>query len=230
MRAVFIAGTDTGVGKTVVAGLLGRYLASRGYRAITQKWIQTGGKGFAADIHSHLKIMGKTAKDIKEGLPYTCTYAFKFPASPHLAARLEGKRIEAYRIKRSFKALSSSFDPVIVEGIGGALVPFDQKNLVIDIARDLKLPVLIIAGNKLGAINHTLLTVEAVQRRGMKILGIIFNQTSGKTDTLISKDNPRIIKDLTKETILGGLPYMQDKDALYYRFIPMGKRIESLLK
>jgi len=207
MRAVFITGTDTGVGKTTVTGLLGRFLLDNGHRAITQKWIQTGSDKFPEDIARQ---------------PYT----FKFPASPHLAARLERKTISKARIKKSFLFLKGRFDFVIVEGIGGALVPFNKKGLVIDIAKELDIPVLLVVANRLGCINHTLLTIEAIKRRGMKIVGIVFNNNqSGERENIISKDNPRIIKALTGEKILGVLPYCKNETVLYRSFIPIGKRI-----
>ncbi len=225
MKAVFITGTDTGVGKTIVAGLLGRFLLDNGHRAITQKWIQTGSK-FPEDIARHLELMKKKKCDINDYLPYMSPYTFKFPASGHLAARLERKKISRARIKKSFLFLEDRFDFVIVEGIGGALVPFNGKGLVIDIAKELDIPALLVVANKLGCINHTLLTIEAVKRRGMKIIGIIFNNNqSGERENIISKDNPRIIKKLTGERILGVLPFSRSKELLYKRFIPIGKKV-----
>lgn len=197
MKAIFITGTDTGVGKTVITGLLGRYLLDKGYNVITQKWIQTGSRGFPKDIDLHLRLMGKKRRDIKDYLSFVCPYTFRFASSPHLAANLERRKISAERIKKSFRFLQKRHDFVIVEGIGGALVPFNKKRLVIDIAKELKLPVLIVAENKLGAINHTLLTVEAIGKRGIKILGIIFNNKCKKANKKILKDNIRIITKLT---------------------------------
>ena len=225
MNGIFITGTDTDVGKTIITGLLGRYLSNRGYNVITQKWIQTGSKGYPLDIDAHLKLMKKQREEIKDYLPYVSPYAFRFPSSPHLATKLERKKIELEKIKKSYRFLSKRFDSVVVEGIGGALVPFNGKKLVIDIAKELSLPVLIVAGNKLGAINHTFLTIEAIKKRNMKIMGIVFNNLSSKSDKIILRDNPRIIEALTGEAILGTLPRLKDKDYLYKVFSPIGKKI-----
>ena len=103
-----------------------------------------------------------------------------------------------------------------------------EEILVIDIAKELGLPVLIVAGNKLGAINHTLLTIEAVKKRGMDIVGIIFNNLCKRTDKVILRDNPRIIKRLTGEVILGTLPRLKNKD-LYKAFAPIGKKFMETL-
>lgn len=229
MRALFVTGTDTGVGKTVISGLLGRFLSNRGYRVITQKWIQTG-SNFPRDINLHLKLMKIKAEDIRDCQSYLSPYIFKFPSSPHLASALERKRISADRIKRSFECLSDKSDFLIVEGIGGALVPFNGRRLVIDIAKELNLPVLIVAGNRLGAINHALLTIEAIERRKMNIIGIIFNNQNRKTEDIILKDNPLIIKKLTGRVILGILPWIKDNDLLYKRFIPIAKKLIGILE
>ena len=230
MRAFFVTGTDTGTGKSVISGLLARYLLGKGYRVITQKWIQTGSKNFSKDVELHLKLMKRKKRHIKKYLSYVSPYTFKFASSPHLAAALEKKRISADKIKKSFRFLSDKFDFVIVEGVGGALVPFSNKKLVIDIAKELGLAVLVVAGNRLGAINHTLLTLEAIKKRNMKTIGIIFNNQPRKTGDVILKNNPRIIEKLTGETILGVLPRMKNKEQLYKKFTPIGKKIVVSLK
>ena len=128
------------------------------------------------------------------------------------------------RIKNSFTILSKEFDTVIIEGIGGALVPYNTKDLVIDIAKELDLPVIIVAKNKLGAINHTLLTIEAIRARNMKILGLIFNSHENE-DKIIADDNPEIIKTLTNEKILGNLPLLKERTLLQKAFRPIGDNI-----
>lgn len=223
MRGVFVTGTDTGVGKTVVTGLLGKYLREKGYRVATQKWIQTGCR-IPVDINLHLKIMGMSRNEMKDYHASVCPYIFKLAASPHLAAQAEQRKIQVAKIKKSFSRLSSNFDFVIVEGIGGALVPLDQQHLVIDIARALDLPVLVVAQNKLGAINHTLMTVEVLKNRKMKILGIIFNNLKGQQQRVL-KDNPGIIKKFTRQRILGVLPWNSNFNLLYKKFLPLARKI-----
>lgn len=222
-KGIFITGTDTAVGKTIVTGLLARYLREKGYKVITQKWVQTGSR-VSEDINLHLKIMGLPKTAIKKHLNYLCPYIFKLAASPHLAASAENRKIDIARIKKSFKFLSSEFDFVIVEGLGGALVPLDEKRLVIDIAGQLGLPVLVVAQNKLGVINHALLTMEALKQRKMKILGILFNNYQGQ-NKLVLKDNPEIIGKITAGKILGVLPWSKRPDLLYKKFLPIARKI-----
>jgi len=223
MKGIFVTGTDTGVGKSIVTGLLAKYLREKGHKVITQKWVQTGSR-FSADINLHLKIMGISKSAIKEHLDCVCPYIFKLPASPHLAAKAEKKKIEIARIKQSFKSLSAKFDFVIVEGIGGALVPVNEKRLVIDIARELGLPVLVVAQNKIGAINHILMTIEVLKQRKMNILGIVFNNCLGQ-NKLILQNNPEIVRKITRQKILGVLPWNKRLDLLYKEFLPIAAKI-----
>ncbi len=186
MRAVFIAGTDTGVGKTFVTKRLYAYLKSKGRAVAIQKWIETG--------------LGKAGGrcDLKR------PYVFKTACSPHLSSRLERRCIDKNKIKKSFRELSRCFDFVIVEGIGGVLVPFNESEFVIDIVRELRLPVILVAENKLGAINHTLMSLEALDKRRIKMIGVIFNNRK-KGDARVLKDNPRIVKALSGCNVLGVL-------------------------
>lgn len=229
MRAVFVTGTDTGVGKTIVSGLLARFLALKGKKVITQKWIQTGSEESCSDIAMHLKLMGKRKKQIAKYLPFMCPYTFKLASSPHLAAREERINIRIDKIKKSFKYLASIFDFVIVEGIGGALVPLNRKKFLIDIAKELGIPVIIVAANKLGAINHTLLTIEAIKVRKLRSLGVVFNSCQRQSNNVITRDNPKVIKNFSREDILGELVWNKEKKNLYKSFEPIAKKILSKL-
>lgn len=226
---IFIAGTDTGVGKTILSGCLAKYLSRKGKKVITQKWIQTGSDSiFSSDIKVHLELMGLRFKDIEKYSAHLLPYAFKIPASAHLAARLENKRINPDKIKKSLAFLSGEFDFVLVEGLGGALVPFSEKDLVIDLVRELDIPVLIVARNQLGSINHTLLTIEALTARKIKILGLVFNNTAGERRVIL-EDNPRIIKKLSGQRVFGTLRRRPSYEKIYEEFQPIGKKIVKAL-
>lgn len=230
MKGIFVTGTDTGIGKTIVAGLLARFLAEAGYKVITQKWVETGTLGFSKDVSLHLKLLGKKKKEFKKYLADISPYVFKFVSSPHLASGLERKRINTERIKKSFKSLTKAFDFVVVEGAGGALVPLNKKKLIIDLAKELNLPVVVVVGNKLGAINHTLLTLEALKARKMKIAGVVFNNFASRGSSIILKDNLKIIEAISNQKISGSLPWAKDKSVLHKSFKKIGKNILTNLK
>jgi len=226
MSVIFVAGTDTGVGKSVVTGLLAGYLADRGNAVVTQKWVETGSVGSSADIAVHNRFMGKNRPHPVASLSLMAPYVFRFPASPHLAAGMEGKHILIDKIKNSVRKLSEDFKYVVAEGTGGLLVPLNQKTLMVDIVKDLKLPVLVVAINRLGAINQVLLSIEALKSRGIEILGVVFNNMpKGNTEDMVLKDNPKIVRKLSGVNVLGSLPYEKNIRRLRVKFAPIGDRI-----
>ncbi len=170
-KRIFIAGTDTGVGKTRVCFLLADYLRAQGLRVVTQKWIQCG------PDEGHDSVV----------------YRFEREVSPHLAARLENWKISGKKILDSVDALDC--DVAIVEGSGGVLVPYNEKNLMIDL---IKMPVILVARNRVGTINHTLLTIEALKQRQVEILGIVLNQVDQDVPEAVLKDNPNVVQRISK--------------------------------
>lgn len=224
MKAIFVTGTDTAVGKTLVCGMLARYLSKRGFSVITQKWVQTGCRGTASDINMHLKLMARPMADIKEYLKDMSPYVFHHACSPHLAAQLEGRKIDMRKIRRSFNHLSLKFDFVIVEGSGGVMVPLNGRDLLIDAACSLDISFLIVAENRLGAVNHTLLTIEALKNRKASIIGVVFNSLQDSAGYIL-KDNPRIIRKLSKQDVLGSIKKESSSEKLYAGFVPIAAKI-----
>lgn len=214
--AIFVAGTDTGVGKTIITGLLARYFVRKGLRTVTQKWVQTGCPGGrSSDLFAHIRLMGKSDGEFAPYLRYMMPYCFSYPASPHLAARSEHKKISPAKILGSLTRLKEDFDVVIVEGSGGLMVPVDDKYTMIDILKRSGLPVLIVAENRLGAVNQTILTIEALKRRNIGIIGVVFNQVRKGERKAILDDNPAIVERLTDVCNLGILRSRKNVERLY---------------
>ncbi len=228
MRSIFITGTDTSVGKTVVTGLLGKYLKDNGVKVTTQKWIQTGCIDVSEDVRDHLRLMGESGEDGSMGA--RMPYILKYPASPHLAAKLDGVKIDVDRIKSALDELCCDNDIVLVEGAGGILVPVNEKVLTIDIVKDLAMPVILVAENRVGAINQTLLTVEALKRRDMNLLGIVFNRLSPQGDDTILEDNKHIIEKISGVKVLGELEYKSCYDNDHGGFGPIGENIMKAIR
>ena len=189
---IAISGIDTGIGKTFVTGLLASALLQQGKKVITQKIVQTGCEGIAEDILEHRRLMVIEVQDAdRDGL--TCPCVFRYPASPHLSARLEGTRIDLNHIRRSTLALRQRYDLVLLEGVGGLLVPLAPDLLFADYIRDAGYPLLLVTSPRLGSINHTLLSIEACVNRGIVIQGVIYNCFQ-KVDKLITDDTREVIK------------------------------------
>jgi dethiobiotin synthetase len=225
VNSIFITGTDTDVGKTLITGLLARAFCEMGRSVITQKWVQTGCRTFNdTDIAVHLSLMNREVDEIKPFLPDVIPYRFKFPASPHLAARREKKRIDLRKIEQSHHALCQKFELVLAEGAGGLMVPVTPRVLFIDLVQKLRLPILLIVHNKLGCVNQALLNIEAIRRRKLNLLGLIFNNAENQNAEIL-KDNVRIVASISGETILGVVPRSKNKNMLYRTLKPIAGTI-----
>ncbi len=191
-KVYFISGIDTDCGKTYVTGLLAARFKEKGCKVITQKPVQTGCREFSDDILSHRKAMGTGFLEAdKQGI--TCSYLFEKPASPHLAARIESRPIDVSVINCHTKQLKADYDIVLIEGAGGLMVPFTDNMLTIDYVKDNNYPLILVSNNKLGSINHTLLSIEACINRGINLHTLIYNRFDGE-DKMVSDDSLDVIK------------------------------------
>jgi len=171
---IAICGIDTGVGKSIVTGLLARHLLDRGKVIITQKLVQTGCSGRSEDILLHRRLMGADWHRLDEQ-KLTCPYCFPFPASPHLAAEQAGTEIDPAELDRATEALAVQVDQLIIEGAGGLLVPLTRSLLLLDYLAERSYPIILVSSPRLGSINHTLLCLEAIKNRNMQLSGLVYN-------------------------------------------------------
>lgn len=196
----FITGTDTGVGKTYITKLLVESLRAEGKYAVGFKPISCGDREDAVILAA---ASGNLSLDEVNPLHFSSAVA------PHVAALLENKTIDPAQILASYQAISEIYDPVIVEGAGGWEVPITENYFVSDLAKDLNLPVILVAANRLGALNHILLTLAAIQAKGLKCAGIILNQLEDEMDTPMIT-NKGIIESLTQVPLLDHIIHGQD--------------------
>ncbi|HSA06181.1 MAG TPA: dethiobiotin synthase [Candidatus Gastranaerophilales bacterium] len=204
---IFIAGTDTGVGKTVVTAGIAAVMQSLGYAMGVYKPVQSGaiykdGELIAPDI--------EFVKSIDSNIKTKVSYNFKPAVAPSLAALLENSKIYKNRLKIDYESMKECCDFVIVEGAGGLLVPLSDDFMVRDLIKLLELPVLLVARPDLGTINHTLLTIEAAKAIGLEILGVIISNYPVETDDIAIKTAPDIISELTGVKIIGILPSVKE--------------------
>lgn len=198
----FITGTDTGVGKTHVLSLLLKQLKESGFSPTVIKPIETGcAKRDGNLIPEDATLLAKIA--CMEDIDIVCPYRFEHPVAPYVASKLEKKRINIKKIKSILDGLS---EPVFVEGAGGLMVPILKNFFMIDLAKYLDLDVIFVASLRLGTINHTLLSLEALKRRKIAVRGIILNDIEG-VETIATKTNFQIIKELTNCPILSVIPF-----------------------
>ncbi len=172
---LFVSGIDTDAGKSYATGWLARRYMDKGLTVATQKFIQTGNDGRSEDIEVHRRIMG--VGELPEDSDLTTSpVIFSYPASPHLAARLDGREIDFSAIDRSAELLSSRYDVLLIEGAGGLMVPLTDDMLTIDYPVSRKLPVVLVTNGRLGSISHTLLALEAIGHRGLKLHSVLYNE------------------------------------------------------
>lgn len=205
---VFITGTDTDVGKTVIAAGLALVLRSRGLKVGVMKPVATGCYGKDERLISQdAAFLMEAAQN--EYPPLTSPARFRNPLSPNVAAMLEKREVDVQGILKSYRELQKHYDFVIVEGIGGLMVPFRKDYYVANLIRDMGLPIVIVSYAGLGSINHTLLTVDAAMIRGLELCGIIFNRVSVTNYSLAELTNPKVIHDISGVPILGSLPEIE---------------------
>ncbi len=189
----FVSGIDTDAGKTYCTAWYANRLIREGKRVITQKFVQTGNTGHSEDIDLHRRIMGTGyLPEDREGL--TMPEIFSYPCSPHLAARIDGRAVDLPKIGRATDELARRYDVVLVEGAGGLMVPLTEDCLTIDYVADKGYPLLFVTSGKLGSINHTLLSLEAVKRRGMTLHTVLYNLYPTVEDRTIQDDTMRYIR------------------------------------
>ena len=203
---IFVAGTGTDVGKTVVAAGVLRLLRKHGESAIAMKPVQTGcavdSRGWmrAPDIDFVLRAAELSGKVDEESLAYLSPYRFAPACSPHLAARMTGQRIELDKILASAQWLASRYQRLVVEGAGGLMVPLNESQSMLDLIWALRMPVLLVGHSGLGTINHVLLSLEALRRQGCAVLGVVLNDTHPveARDSYIHEDNVHAIESFGK--------------------------------
>lgn len=182
-KVLFVTGIGTDVGKSFVTGWLAREILASGKSCITQKMIQTGNVGFSEDIERHRQIMGTGYFDV-DIKHVTAPVIFSYPASPHLAAKIDGKTINLHKITEATEKLSSMFDHVIMEGAGGLMVPIEGDHLTANFISRHKLPVVVTVTGQLGSINHALLTFNAIRSFGISLFAVVYNPHFDKDETI----------------------------------------------
>jgi dethiobiotin synthetase len=213
VSGLFITATDTGVGKTYVTAMLLAELRRRGVRAAGFKPISCG-EGGRNDAKIFLQLM-----DNEVPLDLVNPIYLRHPLAPSVAAKLERRRIDFEKLFTAFRALATAYRVVLVEGAGGLMVPIRRGYFVVDLAKELGLPVVIVARLGLGTINHSLLTVRQAQAMGLKVRGIILNDTTGRKRGLAEITNIEVVPRLCAVPLLGVVPHKRKPDARVARRI-----------
>ena len=209
MSVLFISGIDTDIGKTYTTGMIAKALMQQGINVITQKLVQTGvainldsGEiGIADDIIIHRQLMSLPLQPCDLNFT-TCPYRYEKPASPHLSAKLAGQTLNPELITKATQQLQQSYDVVLLEGAGGLLVPITEQLLTLDYIAAQGYPVVLVTSGRLGSINHTLLSLEAIKFRGLEVHSVIYNHihdNAAQTDAEIANSTVAFLQNYLAE-------------------------------
>jgi dethiobiotin synthetase len=209
-QGIFITGTDTGVGKTFIACALAELLRERGCRIGVMKPAETGCAAADGGLFAHDAARLKQASGSADDLEKICPYRLPDPLAPSIAAERAGVKIDIDHLMRVYGEISAANDITLVEGAGGLMVPLLPSYTYADFARVLKLPVIVVAANKLGAINHLLLTLEHAVCNGLLLLGYILNRPVNEL-SLAADTNVEALASLTAVPCLADLGYFDDE-------------------
>lgn len=210
-RGIFITGTDTGVGKTLVAAALAAHLKDRGRRVGVMKPIETGVVR-ARQNHSDAARL-RAVVESEDAIGAICPYQFPLPLSPLAAAQAERTTIDPAAIRQVYRLLARDHEIMIVEGIGGAHVPIGKKTDMMDLIKRLRLPVVVVGRSGLGGINHALLTVEALRKRQLTVAALVLNATRpvrSQEARLQEKTTVEFLRRRAGVPVIGPLPYRSE--------------------
>jgi dethiobiotin synthetase len=211
VRGWFITGTDTGVGKTVVSLALMQLLQQRGDSVLGMKPVASGCEHTPAGLRNDDALRLQQQSSLQLDYALVNPYAFEPAIAPHLAAAAAGVRIEPAVIAAACARLAAQARYVVVEGVGGWLVPLNETDLLADLAARLGLPVILVVGIRLGCLNHALLTVESIERSGQQLAGWVANCQQA-TDA-ITRGNIVTLEARIGAPLLGVMPWQPGQDA-----------------
>ncbi|GBE01391.1 ATP-dependent dethiobiotin synthetase BioD 1 [bacterium BMS3Abin08] len=215
-KGIFITGTDTGSGKTIITAAIARGFKSMGLNTGVMKPIETGCQERDGEMIPEDGLFLKDMADSPVPIEDIAPYRLQTPVAPSVASRIEGREISIEHILSTYKKLRDRHDIVIVEGIGGLLVPITKHYFVSDLVKDLDVPLIVVAANRLGVLNHTLLTVKAARMSGLDLTGVILNDTDPLPEDVSTQSNYSELKSVLDIPLLGHFPYVErpGKDAL----------------
>jgi dethiobiotin synthetase len=209
-KGFFITGTDTGVGKTIITAALIKASSLLGFRTCGMKPIETGCLREGDILIPSEGMFIKTVAHMEETVNHISPCCFEEPLAPLPASEIEGTPVDFEKIRKEYVALSQKYDAVVVEGIGGLLVPIRKDYFVLDLARDFGLPVIVVSRPGLGTINQTMLSVNYAIKEGLTVAGIIINYNRPPEGSPAENTNPDVIKKISPVPIIGIFPYLKD--------------------
>lgn len=211
-KGFFITGTDTGVGKTLIAGAVVCALKSLGLHTGVMKPVESGCSRGDSLLVPHDGAFLKQIAHADDPMSDISPSLFESPLAPMAAAEIEKKDVDLVSVKKAFERLSHRYDTLVVEGIGGLMVPLKKDYYALDLAGDFGLPLIVTTRPGLGTINHTILTVNAALEKGLKVAGVIINYSSPPRGDLAEETNLTLLPRILPVAVAGVFPYIGNPD------------------
>lgn len=212
-KGFFIAGTDTGIGKTRATVSLMEEFKKQGYKVAGMKPIASGAEDKQGELRNEdAELILQACSELVD-YKLINPFVFELPVSPHIAAHQKNKQIDINEIENCYQNLASNNDVVFVEGVGGWRVPISEDLYMVDLVRKLDLPVMLVVGFKLGCLNHAILTEEAIKSDGLRLLGWLSNHL--EEDYLFPDESLATLKRTLKSPHLAKLPFVKDSDEIH---------------
>jgi len=208
-KGFFITGTDTGVGKTVMAGAVIKVMQSFGIKAGAMKPVECGCGKEGNVLIPYDGTFLKQAAHMDEPIKQVTPVCFESPLSPLAASDIEGRKISIDEIKKAYYKLYKSYEAMVVEGVGGLMVPLKKDYYMLDLAREFTLPLLVVTKPGLGSINHTMLTVNYALESGLTVAGLIINYSRPPENSLAEKTNPKTLEEICPVPVIGTFPFLK---------------------
>ncbi len=218
-KGIFITGTDTGVGKTIVSAAIIRALIKKGIKVGAMKPMETGCAKTEDRLLPSDGMFLKEMAEMNDSIDLITPIRYEHPLAPMVAAELENRPVNLDSAFRAYNTLSERYELMVVEGAGGLLVPITKLKIqslklktyfFSDLIKDLGLPVIVVVRPTLGTINHTLLTIREAERCGLEVTGVIINYSCPPENTAAEKTNPDVLRELCPVPIIGILPYIKN--------------------
>jgi len=203
MVALFITGTNTGVGKTFFSYLLAKNLQRLGIKVGYWKPVETGADPLPQDAYLLAKLLNLPLEE-------TVSYTFKLPLAPAVAEKYEGEKIDLNALREVYLNKLNRYEFLIVEGAGGLAVPIKGNYTYADLAKELNLPTLIVSDARLGTINCSFLTAHYGKAKDLTLLGFVFNRFTGRDPS--EKDNPKVVEEMTQLKVWFKIPHLEEQE------------------
>ena len=212
VKGLFITGTDTGVGKTIVAGGIAKVLAQKGHRVGVFKPVSSG------CVHQYEGLVNVDASFLRtcSGCDFELSainpVGYVTPAAPFVCEEHENRFVDFELIAQAYRKICAKSNIMIVEGIGGVRVPISRNTDLLDLARQFDLPVVVVTRPNLGTINHTLLTIDAVRNAGLDLAGVVISGYDATNATLAEETLPGILEEWGQVPVLSIVPFDGETD------------------